>query len=200
MQGRNASGPGGKGERDGRHTDRADQLPTDGKLCSRMLAGQPVRLASGGAGDRPAARDAAITACVQTWRGEQIMIHQHRTVPLGGEQAEIRSCWMCGIRLPVDQMLADGTSACLDLRWYCRDTFGCTKRWTSRSATLVAIRQATAETSKAPGKSVAIRPATTAETSKAPGKSVAIRQATAETSKAPGKQAVSADVAQPVPA
>ena len=79
------------------------------------------------------------------------MIHQHRLDPLGGERAEIRSCWMCGIRLPGDQMVADGTGACLDLRWYCRDTYECTKRWTSRSVGSVVHRIA-AERPKAPGK------------------------------------------------
>jgi hypothetical protein len=80
------------------------------------------------------------------------MIHQQRPVSLWGERAGIKSCWMCGIRLPADQMVADGGSACLDLRWYCRDTLGCTERWTSRSVGSAAIRQATAETPTAPGK------------------------------------------------
>ena len=75
------------------------------------------------------------------------MIHQQRPIPLWGERAGIKSCWMCGIRLPADQMVADGGSACLDLRWYCRDTGGCTERWTSRSVRSAAIRQA--EMSKA---------------------------------------------------
>jgi hypothetical protein len=52
---------------------------------------------------------------------------------------------MCGIRLPANQMVADGGSACADLRWYCLDTWACTERWTSRSASLVAIRPGTAE-------------------------------------------------------
>lgn len=125
------------------------------------------------------------------------MIHQQRPVPLWGARAEIRSCWMCGIRLPADQMVADGTSACLDLRWYCRDTFGCTKRWTSRPAASVAIRQTTAEASKAadndaskaPSEEAAKTPAK--ETSKAPSE---------EAAKAPSKQAADADLAQPVPA
>jgi hypothetical protein len=47
---------------------------------------------------------------------------------------------MCGIRLPAHQMVADGGSACLDVRWYCRDTWGCTRRWTSHSARLASIR------------------------------------------------------------
>jgi hypothetical protein len=53
---------------------------------------------------------------------------------------------MCGIRMPADQMVADGGNACADLRWYCLDMWGCTERWTSRSASLVAIRPAAAET------------------------------------------------------
>lgn len=29
-------------------------------------------------------------------------------------------------------MLADGGSACTNVRWYCLDTAGCTERWTTR--------------------------------------------------------------------
>lgn len=65
--------------------------------------------------------------------------------PNWAEPAPVRSCWMCGIRLPADQMVADGGTACADLRWYCLDTWGCTERWTSRSARLVAIRPGAAE-------------------------------------------------------
>jgi hypothetical protein len=61
---------------------------------------------------------------------------------------------MCGNRLPVEQMVADGGSACLDLRWYCRDTWGCTRRWTSRPGRLAAIRPDAAETPQAPGEQV----------------------------------------------
>jgi hypothetical protein len=67
------------------------------------------------------------------------------------EQANAKSCWMCGIRLPADQMVADGGSDCPDLRWYCRDTWACTGRWTSRSARPAAIGQGTAETPETPG-------------------------------------------------
>jgi len=44
----------------------------------------------------------------------------------------IESCWMCGIRAGVDQLVPDGGSACPDVRWYCRDMIGCTQRWTAR--------------------------------------------------------------------
>lgn len=46
----------------------------------------------------------------------------------------IRSCWICGIRLPVERMVADGGSACADVRWYCRDMRACTQRWTRQPA------------------------------------------------------------------
>ncbi len=49
---------------------------------------------------------------------------------LGG--AMIESCWMCGIRVRVDELVADGGSACRDVRWYCRDMRGCAQRWTRR--------------------------------------------------------------------
>ncbi|HEY1321227.1 MAG TPA: hypothetical protein VGF32_13310 [Streptosporangiaceae bacterium] len=53
-------------------------------------------------------------------------------VPAAGEAVE--ACWLCGIHLPVAQLVADGSDACADLRWYCRDTRACTERWTSRRA------------------------------------------------------------------
>jgi len=83
------------------------------------------------------------------------MADQQRSVPPGGEPSPIRSCWMCGIRLPAGQMMPDGGSACLDVRWYCRDTWACTQRWTSHAARLATVRQGTAETSKTRGEQAA---------------------------------------------
>jgi hypothetical protein len=47
----------------------------------------------------------------------------------GGQQATA-VCAMCGIELPAGAMVPDGGQACADVRWYCRDTHACTKRWT----------------------------------------------------------------------
>jgi hypothetical protein len=41
------------------------------------------------------------------------------------------ACAMCGIQLPVHQMVADGGQACADVRWYCKDAQSCTERWTA---------------------------------------------------------------------
>jgi hypothetical protein len=49
-------------------------------------------------------------------------------------QPAAERCWMCGISLPVSHMLADGGSACGNLRWYCLDVRECTGRWTARAA------------------------------------------------------------------
>jgi len=70
------------------------------------------------------------------------------------QRANIKSCWMCGIRLPAHQMVADGGSACLDLRWYCLDTRACTERWTSRPAQPATTGENTAGTPDAPGEQV----------------------------------------------
>lgn len=78
------------------------------------------------------------------------MTDQHRPAMSGREPALVQACWLCGIHLPASQMVPDGGSACLDLRWYCRDTWACTQRWTSRAARLAAIRQGTREPSKTP--------------------------------------------------
>jgi hypothetical protein len=80
----------------------------------------------------------------------RIMTDQHHLAGSGSEQAAIRSCWLCGIRLSASSMVPDGGSACPDLRWYCRDTWACTQRWTSHAARLAAGRRVTAEPSKKP--------------------------------------------------
>jgi hypothetical protein len=84
-------------------------------------------------------------------RGERVMANRQHPAPFGGEPAQVRSCWMCGIRLPASQMVADGGSACHDVRWYCRDMWGCTRRWTSHSARLTAISPDVTEPWEAPG-------------------------------------------------
>jgi hypothetical protein len=50
---------------------------------------------------------------------------------LSAPRGAVVSCWLCGIRLHEDEMLPDGSSACDDVRWYCRDSEVCTERWTS---------------------------------------------------------------------
>lgn len=41
-------------------------------------------------------------------------------------------CWLCGARLALQMLVADGGSACTDVRWYCRNTRVCTDRWTAQ--------------------------------------------------------------------
>ena len=91
-----------------------------------------------------------IGARAGTFQGEQAVTDRQRRVRYVAEQASTRRCWLCGIRLPVEQMVADGGSACLDLRWYCRDTWACTERWTSRPAKPAATGKDTAETPETP--------------------------------------------------
>jgi hypothetical protein len=50
---------------------------------------------------------------------------------LAARRAAVVSCWMCGIGLHHSQMVPDGSEACDDVRWYCKDTRACTERWTS---------------------------------------------------------------------
>lgn len=63
--------------------------------------------------------------------GELIMADYSNLTPARAGPA-VEPCWMCGIRLPVTQMVADGGSACDSVRWYCHDVKGCTKRWTGK--------------------------------------------------------------------
>lgn len=89
--------------------------------------------------------------------GELIMADHERLIPAPAEPAEpaepavARSCWMCGIRLSAGQMVADGGSACADVRWYCLDTRGCTDRWTRRLARSAGVGQGRARTPKPQG-------------------------------------------------
>ena len=87
----------------------------------------------------PAAR--AATARPVGLRGEQVMTNREDPALFGAASAQVKSCWMCGIRLPASQMVADGGSACHDVRWYCSDMWACTQRWTSPSARRPAIRR-----------------------------------------------------------
>lgn len=62
------------------------------------------------------------------------MAGSSRTLGRGGlseQRGAVVSCWLCGIRLNQDQMVPDGSTACNDVRWYCRDSGACTERWTS---------------------------------------------------------------------
>jgi hypothetical protein len=99
------------------------------------------------------ARRATATAPAGTLAGGQAVTDQPQPVRYWAQRANIKSCWMCGIRLPAHQMVADGGSACLDLRWYCLDTRACTERWTSRPAQ-AATGEGTAGTPATPGEQV----------------------------------------------
>ena len=93
----------------------------------------------------PAPR-AATTARTETLPGQRAVTDQPRPVQYWARQASAKPCWLCGVRLPADQMMADGGSACPDLRWYCQDTQACTERWTSRTARPAAISEGRAGT------------------------------------------------------
>jgi hypothetical protein len=118
-----------------------------GNLFEERLAGRTATM------DGPASRAENATRAAGL-RGEQVMGNRQDPASFEGESAQIRSCWMCGIRLPVRQLMADGGDACADVRWYCRDTWGCTRRWTSHPARPAAIRPDVAET-EAPDEQVA---------------------------------------------
>ncbi len=68
------------------------------------------------------------------------MVEEDYLIAAPAHPATIESCWMCGTRLPADQLVADGGSACADVRWYCRDTRACTERWTARSSRSASLR------------------------------------------------------------
>jgi hypothetical protein len=47
---------------------------------------------------------------------------------------EAAECSLCGIALPLGLLVPDGSPACADVRWYCKDAMSCTKRWTTAHA------------------------------------------------------------------
>jgi hypothetical protein len=65
--------------------------------------------------------------------GDERMVHT-------AAGAAVESCWMCGIRLPVSRLVADGGSACPDVRWYCQDMRGCVERWSAGRSRLGGAR------------------------------------------------------------
>ena len=110
----------------------------------------------------PAPRAATI-ARPETLPGERAVTDRARRIQYWAQQASTKPCWLCGIRLPAEQMVADGGSACPDLRWYCQDTRACTQRWTSRTARPAALGERTAGTRATLGEQArsanAVRPA-----------------------------------------
>lgn len=167
----------GEGEHGGGHTHGVDQVPVNGREGLHMETGWPYDAGTSDIGDRPdeqpadraAARwqlsleapaapvnvpapRARTAARAENFPGELAMTDQRRPDPAWAESAPVRSCWMCGTRLSADQMVADGGSACHDLRWYCRDTWACTERWTSPSASPSLIGQDTETSTRRDGK------------------------------------------------
>jgi hypothetical protein len=66
-------------------------------------------------------------------------------------------------------MVADGGSACADLRWYCLDMRGCTERWTSRSARPADIGYGTAGDAEDAGQAANLPRRRAASTGTGPG-------------------------------
>ena len=76
--------------------------------------------------------------------------HMPSVEGLAAGRAAVVACWLCGIHLQQNQMVPDGGRACGDIRWYCKDTWECTERWTA------ARRQARAR--PAPGRGAVAAP------------------------------------------
>jgi hypothetical protein len=72
------------------------------------------------------------------------MADQELLMPAQVGLTAIKSCWICGIHQPVERMVADGGSACADVRWYCRDMRSCTERWTARPGSPGEVQQSAA--------------------------------------------------------
>ena len=121
-------------------------------LPKRTAGRGNLRFEAPAAPENVSARRARTPARARTLHGGRAVTDQQRSVQqYWARQANVKSCWMCGIRLRADQMVPDGGSACHDLRWYCRDTRACTERWASRSARPAAIGEGMAENPEAPG-------------------------------------------------
>jgi hypothetical protein len=44
---------------------------------------------------------------------------------------EVAECSMCGVAQPLGLLIPDGSQACTDIHWYCKDVKSCTERWTA---------------------------------------------------------------------
>ena len=85
---------------------------------------------------------AAMTTCLETGP-EQLAITPSPAPakPLTAMQhsrprpLEVAECSMCGIALPLGLLVPDGSQACADIRWYCKDAMSCTERWTTARPT-----------------------------------------------------------------
>jgi hypothetical protein len=44
---------------------------------------------------------------------------------------EAAVCSLCGIARPLGLLVPDGSPACTDVHWYCKDVRSCTERWTA---------------------------------------------------------------------
>jgi hypothetical protein len=75
------------------------------------------------------------------------MTERQSLIPAPPGAVSVTTCWMCGIRLSPGYMVADGGSACADVRWYCLDVRGCTERWTARLAGSADLGDGTGEAS-----------------------------------------------------
>jgi hypothetical protein len=49
----------------------------------------------------------------------------------GPRPLEVAVCSMCGVTHPLGLLIPDGSAACADIRWYCKDVKSCTERWTA---------------------------------------------------------------------
>jgi hypothetical protein len=50
----------------------------------------------------------------------------HRLRPL-----DVAVCSLCGVARPLGLLVPDGSPACTDNHWYCKDVKSCTERWTT---------------------------------------------------------------------
>jgi len=85
-----------------------------------------------------AVRPAAVTAtCLHTAADQPAITDPAPTNPPTATQRkrsrplEAAQCSLCGIALPQGLLVPDGSPACADIRWYCKDAMSCTKRWTT---------------------------------------------------------------------
>jgi hypothetical protein len=87
-----------------------------------------------------AAEPAPILSAQQIRKYEQVPASPRLTVvnspaPEAGDSRprplEVAECSMCGVTHPLGLLIPDGTAACADIRWYCKDVKSCTERWTA---------------------------------------------------------------------
>ena len=78
----------------------------------------------------------SVMTMAQAGQLEQVPLNPrpYSLAPQSGNQPrplDVAECSLCGVAHPLGLLVPDGSAACTDVRWYCKDVKSCTERWTT---------------------------------------------------------------------